>query len=529
MTRNLSELFMFVTASPELMLLIKSTIILTLGLSIVGLARSARASLRHLVLMCTFAAVAALPLATMLTPSYKLELTEQQPAQQTFQAVTGEMKSNTVAPVTSTSLTSTTPGKASFFGSTKTVLWMIWGAGTLLFIGTAAISLFKLRSLRRSGIPSLSAGSQLTELAAESGINRHIEVLLHDRVKVPFTFGFLRPAILLPTDTVKWSDGDIHRVLVHELEHIKRGDWLMQVFSRAVCSMYWFQPLAWVAWRQICLEAERASDDAVLSRTERTDYAEQLVLLAQRLSKTLAPPVLSMANRSDLSKRVRSILDNQQARGRAGIRWTVMALSLSALVLLAIAPGIAISRAQTQTQNASPGKKTNVTSRALDRALVEASEAGSNGEVEELLNAGANINSVVNGDGTPLIVAAREGNKALVEFLLARGADVNLSSPGDGNALIMAAREGHVEIVRILLDHNANIDLVVEGDENPLIQASSSGELEVVKLLIARGANVNARALSDRVNGEWRTPLGMARKSGHKEVVAVLIAAGARE
>ena len=104
--------------------------------------------------------------------------------------------------------------------------------------------------------------------------------------------------------------------------------------ARAVCAFYWFQPLVWIAWRQICLEAERSCDDAVVMRTEHTDYAEQLVGLARRLSNTLPPPVLSMANRSDLSRRISSIRDSKQARGRAGLRWTVSLLACSAVVIL---------------------------------------------------------------------------------------------------------------------------------------------------------------------------------------------------
>jgi Zn-dependent protease with chaperone function len=72
--------------------------------------------------------------------------------------------------------------------------------------------------------------------------------------------------------------------IVHELAHVRRGDWVSQCFARAICALYWFHPLVWVAWRQLQLEAERACDDAVLACAEATDYANQLVGLAKRLS-----------------------------------------------------------------------------------------------------------------------------------------------------------------------------------------------------------------------------------------------------
>jgi hypothetical protein len=66
------------------------------------------------------------------------------------------------------------------------------------------------------------------------------------------------------------------------------------------------------------LEAERACDDAVLRHTEPTAYADQLVVLAQRLAIDSNQRSIAMANNSDLATRVRAVLDNRQPRGRAG-------------------------------------------------------------------------------------------------------------------------------------------------------------------------------------------------------------------
>jgi beta-lactamase regulating signal transducer with metallopeptidase domain/ankyrin repeat protein len=168
----------------------------------------------------------------------------------------------------------------------------------------------------------------------------------------------------------------------------------------------------------------------------------------------------------------------------------------------------------------------------LDRALYEAAESGDIADINELLNAGANVNCALDGDGSPLIGAARKGRLAAVRLLLDRGADPNMAVSGDGNPLIMAAREGHADVVSLLLDRGANIDQIVPGDENALIQASGEGHDALVTLLIERGADVNARAWAERAfgpqGGEWRTPLSMARKRGHEMVVSILLAAGAQ-
>jgi len=162
----------------------------------------------------------------------------------------------------------------------------------------------------------------------------------------------------------------------------------------------------------------------------------------------------------------------------------------------------------------------------IGERLAEAGEEGRINDIAQMLDAGIDVNTVAEGDGTALIGACRGGHGDLVKYLIQRGADVNLASRGDGNPLINAAARGYLGIVKVLVDEGAEIDTVVPGDENPIIQAAWHGHADVVRFLIDRGADVNARAYEKR---EVRTALGMARKSGYGAIVRMLIAAGARE
>jgi uncharacterized protein (TIGR03435 family) len=169
-------------------------------------------------------------------------------------------------------------------------------------------------------------------LSVSLGIRRQVDILLCESVSGPMTFGTLRPAILLPLDAEHWTDDELTRAIVHELEHIRRADWLTQCLARTLCAAYWFHPLVWMARRKLVLEAERASDDAVLQYADPSAYADQLVDLARRLSAGPRPSV-AMANRHDLAMRVRALLDAQQPRGRAGA-WLVAAVSCMAAVVI---------------------------------------------------------------------------------------------------------------------------------------------------------------------------------------------------
>lgn len=308
----------------------------------------------------------------------------------------------------------------------------------------------------------------------------------------------------------------------------------MQIVARTVAAIYWCHPLVWTAWRRLCLEAERSCDDAVVLSEERTDYAEQLVTLAQRMSATPVQPMLGMANRSDLSTRVTAVLDERLRRGRAGFMLAAGTIAAAAAVVLTVAPVRAVARedrtavvAHDQAERSTSGRK----SRALDRELYEAAEAGDFEGVKEMLDAGANPSAKIDGDGSPLIGAARSGRSDITKLLLDQGADPNGIVEGDGSPLIQAAANGRLDQVQMLIDRGADVNLAVEGDENPLMNAAEQGNLRVVQLLVEKGADIHARIFSEKYQGrgEWRTAISQARKNGHLDVVAYLQSRGARD
>ena len=533
MTSMVSEMALFVSRWVELSILGKATVMLALGLTAVWLAGRGRASVRHLFLVATFGMLLVLPLIILATPWVTIGV----PVSRTIDATVAQSAvptSGPVAPRANAGLGRLEPASGQWaLPSWPGMLRFAWLAGAVILSLSLAVAFWRLRRIRRDGLPCPELRELTQSLANDCGVRRSVEVVLHESIPAPLTCGVWRPAVILPTEARNWSEAHLRRALVHELEHVHRGDWVIQLVARATCACYWFHPLVWMAWRRLCLEAERACDDAVVQNAERADYAEQLVLLAQQMSNAHAHPALGMANRTDLSTRISALLDGSQRRGRAGLLATAVAMSVATILVLAIAPVRAVSRSNKASQD--PQSKTVPASQrvsAADRALFEAAESGDTSSIDQLLNAGANVNCAIDGDGSPLIGASRNGHLEAVRLLLDRGADPNMPVRGDGSPLIMAAREGHADVVALLLDRGASIDKTVPDDENALIQASGSGQLAVVKLLVSRGADVNARIWvegSSYSKGEWRSPLSMARKGKHGDVIDFLLTAGARE
>ncbi|MGH9374452.1 MAG: M56 family metallopeptidase, partial [Vicinamibacterales bacterium] len=346
----MSELLVTIGSSPVFSLVVKATMLLGTGLLISALAWRARAAVRHLVMASMFAALFALPVARMVAPIIELPVVVDArsiaPANPTMGVALGSVARKVplgevlAQAWTIPRLLHAVRNWSSIdftIESIATMAWVVWTAGALMLLAPLVAGAWRFGRLRRRALPCVALQHLTGRLAAEARIRRPVDVVCHERVSSPLTCGFRRPAIVLPLDVGTWPSEDVRRALVHELEHVRRGDWIVQIAARAVCALYWFHPLAWAAWRQLCLEAERACDDAVVRTAERADYADQLVLLARR-SGASAPLALGMARRSDLAARVTALLDDRRRRGRAGLRSIATSGVSTAILVATLAP-----------------------------------------------------------------------------------------------------------------------------------------------------------------------------------------------
>ena len=110
-------------------------------------------------------------------------------------------------------------------------------------------------------------------------VEREDNVYLCDYVKTPFILGIIKPRIYLPSDI---SDKDYSLVVAHERAHIKRLDHIWKPLGFLLLSIYWFNPLLWVAYVLLCRDIESACDEKVISNlgdNEKADYSEALLTL----------------------------------------------------------------------------------------------------------------------------------------------------------------------------------------------------------------------------------------------------------
>lgn len=197
-----------------------------------------------------------------------------------------------------------------------------WLAGIVLMILPLALAVLALRRVFRTARPVTSAQAlaALAHAKTLAGVGGKVQLLESSCCAVPMTMGLLHPHIIVPAESAVWSPERWRFVLLHELAHAKRHDIAIVWMAQLARAIYWFHPLAWIAFCRLGIEAERTCDDIVLlAGTDASHYAAALVDIAEASQRrsVMAQTVLHMAGRSTLESRVRRVLDQKCRRGFA--------------------------------------------------------------------------------------------------------------------------------------------------------------------------------------------------------------------
>jgi beta-lactamase regulating signal transducer with metallopeptidase domain len=173
----------------------------------------------------------------------------------------------------------------------------------------------------------------LAALHDKLGVRQVVTALESSLADSPLVIGVLRPAILIPTSAITGlTMQQLESILAHELAHIKRYDYLVNLFQHVAEILLFYHPSAWWVSRQIRIEREYACDDLVVGATgSALTYARALAQL-----EALRQPKLALAaNGGCLKERIRRIFARKPHVGAsswlAGLStlMTVLALSLA--------------------------------------------------------------------------------------------------------------------------------------------------------------------------------------------------------
>lgn len=221
----------------------------------------------------------------------------------------------------------------------------VWMLFSLVRVGQLVTGALHLRRMARRAKP-LGVSAALEPLLRHNG--HAVQICASNDVARPSVLGFFRPHILIPPELLEeLSEVELRAVVLHEMEHLRRGDDWINLLQKVVLVLFPLNPaLAWVE-RRLCAERELACDDRVLhAGSGRKTYAMCLTHLAEfaLVKRSFSLVLGAWERRPELVRRVHRIL---AARGRSMGRrpalaamGSVTAGALACTLVLARAPQV---------------------------------------------------------------------------------------------------------------------------------------------------------------------------------------------
>ena len=191
-----------------------------------------------------------------------------------------------------------------------TILTIVWIIGILLLVAYTIIS---YRRLHRE---------------IDTAVHYKDNIFQSENVSSPFVLGIINPRIYLP---FSMNEQDLEHVVAHEQAHIRRKDHWWKPLGFLLLTIYWFNPLMWLAYVLLCRDIELACDEKVikeLGNEQRADYTQALVACSVNRRMIAACPLAF--GEVGVKERMKSVMNYKKPA------FWIIILSVIACVIVAV-------------------------------------------------------------------------------------------------------------------------------------------------------------------------------------------------
>lgn len=227
-----------------------------------------------------------------------------------------------------------------------------WLGGILILSIRPLIGWRATCALRSRGRDSVSDSIVMAtkRIAERLGVRRAIEVTRSTLVEVPTVIGWLKPLVLLPTSAISGLRSEqLEAVIAHELAHVRRNDYLVNLFQLVMETVFFYHPAVWWVSHRMRVEREECCDDVAVKMTgDRIGYAKLLVWLDEARTQPMTAPLGMSSGGGSLLSRVRRIVSTPAQSTSMG----TVALAVMLAGIVGIAAAIAIGANATLAQEA---------------------------------------------------------------------------------------------------------------------------------------------------------------------------------
>jgi beta-lactamase regulating signal transducer with metallopeptidase domain len=230
------------------------------------------------------------------------------------------------------------PATGSWWSHERLEAWSViavplWLVGVLALSSRLVASWFIVERIKRAAQRPLSEAwrTRAHTLAHRLRVTRPVQIVESAVVNVPMVIGWLRPVILLPGAALTGlSPGQLEAVIAHELAHIRRHDYLVNVLQTTVETLLFYHPASWWIAHRIRVEREHCCDDVAVELCgDRVMYARALADLDELRTADVAFGLA--ATGGPLMRRIQRLLGLSSTDRDHAPTWMVMGVLLTAL------------------------------------------------------------------------------------------------------------------------------------------------------------------------------------------------------
>jgi TonB family protein len=238
-------------------------------------------------------------------------------------------------------------GLPAFLFPLQTWILLVLVAGGVLGLLRLERGLFRLSHYRRTALRIAPLPGALREAQALVGVEPTF--YFSQRVNVPVTFGWLDPAVVLPAPFERMDESYQRAIACHELLHVARRDWLLNLLEELVLTLFWFHPAVWWVIRNIRLVREQVVDRDVVELTgARRPYLLALLEIAGAARARPLPAPLFLGE-NQLVQRVALLVKEVRMS-----KLRLIASLLTALAILLVAGGLVVRAFRLTAQAGAP-------------------------------------------------------------------------------------------------------------------------------------------------------------------------------
>lgn len=228
-----------------------------------------------------------------------------------------------------------------FFNQNGHWILLVWLLGALFFTFRFTGNVLRVRNLRRRETAELPTEirQMATRLAKRMGIRQAFSLKESAAVNSPMVIGALKPLILLPVGLATGlNPKQIECLLAHELAHIQRYDYLVNIFQCIAEIVLFYHPAIWWVSRLVRNEREMCCDQLVIEeKSDRIAYARALLNL--ELIRQARPELAMSAKGGKLYQRIRRITGKEVVQQRGWAKGILLGMGSLAVLLLLSASG----------------------------------------------------------------------------------------------------------------------------------------------------------------------------------------------